>query len=237
MIDVIERERQFWDQHEEFDWMAEQSKQDVVAMLPRLEGDVLELCVGSGMLTQHLPATYRSYTGLDLSATLLAALRRKMPRLTLVQGNAEAPSFADASFDAVLVFPGLHHLPHYQRAIAEAYRLLRPNGVFVCLEPSSRAWYRPPMEWLRHWIGIYSDDEVFLDPYEVAQALWAAGFADLRTRYLTPRFSSAWLTPKNRVLAACLYTAAAMGKAALTQSFFLMTARRKGGQMPVPPTP
>lgn len=227
LTSVIERERQFWDQYEEFDWMAEKTKRDVVAMLPRLEGDVLELCVGSGMLTQHVPATYRTYTGVDLSETLLATLRRKMPRLTLVQGNAEGPSFADESFDAVLVVAGLHHLPHYRRAIAGGYRLLRPNGVFVCLEPSSRAWYRPPMEWLRHWIGIYSDDEVFLDPYEVGQAMRAAGFADLQTRFLTPRFSSAFLTPKNRVLAACLYAAAAMGRAALTQSFFLLTGRKE----------
>ena len=31
---VIDREKEFWDKHEEFDWMAESSKRDVVAMLP-----------------------------------------------------------------------------------------------------------------------------------------------------------------------------------------------------------
>jgi ubiquinone/menaquinone biosynthesis C-methylase UbiE len=76
---VIEREREFWDQHEEFDWMAEGSKRALSAMLPRLEGDVLELCVGAGMLIQYIPTTYRTYTGLDLSSTLLAALRRRIP--------------------------------------------------------------------------------------------------------------------------------------------------------------
>ena len=228
-MEVIEREREFWDQHEEFDWMADASKRDVVAMLPRLDGDVLELCVGSGMLTEHIPATYRSYTGLDLSETLLATLRRKMPGLTLVQGNAEELSFEDNSFDAVVVFAGLHHLPHYRRSIAQAYRVLRPNGTFVCLEPSSRAWYRPPMEWLRSWIGIYSDDEVFLDAREVGEAMGAAGFTDLTTRYLTPRFSAAFLTGKNRPLAYCLYAAAAMGNGARTQSFFLMTGRKRAG--------
>src|SRR4051794_8051118 len=155
-MEVIEREREFWDQHAEFDWMAERSKRDVVSMLPPLEGDVLELCIGSGMLTEYIPRVYRSYTGLDLSSTLLVTLRQRMPGLTLVHGNAEEPAFADASFDAVVVFAGLHPLPHYRRAIAQAHRLLRANGVFVCLEPSSRAWYRPPMELLRNWIGIYS---------------------------------------------------------------------------------
>jgi len=228
-MNVIERERAFWDQHEEFDWMAEASKRDVVAMLPRVTGDVLEVCVGSGLLTEHVAAGPRSYIGLDLSGTLLAALRRKMPGLALVQGNAEELSFRDGTFDAVFVFAGLHHLPQYRRSIAQAFKVLRPGGLFVCLEPSSRAWYRPPMEWLRAWIGIYSEDEVFLDARDVSAVMRGAGFTDLHTAYLTPRFSSAFLTGKNRPLAYCLYAAAALGGGALTQSFFLLHGRKPAG--------
>jgi ubiquinone/menaquinone biosynthesis C-methylase UbiE len=226
-MEVIDREKEFWDQHQEFDWMAEASKREVVAMLPRLEGDVLELCIGSGMLTEHVPKTYRSYTGLDLSNTLLETLRRKMPGITLVQGNAEDLSFPDESFDAVVVFAGLHHLPHFERAIAQARRVLRRNGTFVCLEPSSRAWYRKPMELLRDWIGIYSEDEVFLDPRAVTAALHQGGFTGIQVRYLTPTFSPAFLTPKNKVLARLLYLAAGMGRSSLTQSFFLLNATRE----------
>jgi ubiquinone/menaquinone biosynthesis C-methylase UbiE len=226
-MDVIEREKEFWDEHAEFDWMAEGSKRDVVAMLPKLTGDVLELCIGSGMLTEHMPRTYRTYTGLDLSDTLLETLRRKMPELTLVQGNAEELCFADGSFDTVLIFAGLHHLPHFERTIAHAHRVLRPGGTFVCLEPSSRAWYRKPMEWLRDWIGIYSEDEVFLDPGGVEHTLRDAGFERVVRRYLTPKFSPAFLVGKNKVLAKLLYSAAAMGRAGLTQSFFLLTATRR----------
>ena len=178
------------------------------------------------MLTEHLPQTYRTYTGLDLSETLLDALRRKMPGLILLQGDAEELSFADESFDAVLVFAGLHHLPHFQRSIAQAHRVLRKQGIFVCLEPSSRAWYRKPMELLRGWIGNYSEDEVFLDPRRVAAALSASGFADTQIRYLTPTFSPSFLTPKNKVLVQLLYCAAAMGKSSFTQSFFLITATK-----------
>ena len=55
----------------------------------------------------------RTLTGLDLSNTLLETLRRKMSGVALVQGNAEDLSFADESFDAVVVFAGLHHLPRF----------------------------------------------------------------------------------------------------------------------------
>jgi ubiquinone/menaquinone biosynthesis C-methylase UbiE len=226
-MEVIDREKEFWDQHEEFDWMAQASKREVVTMLPRLEGDVLELCIGSGMLTEHVPKTYRSYAGLDLSNTLLDTLKRRMPELTLVQGNAEELCFAGESFDAVLVFAGLHHLPHFERSIAQAHRVLRKGGTFVCLEPSSRAWYRKPMELLRDWIGIYSEDEVFLDPRRVAAVLRETGFAWIQERYLTPTFSPSFLTPKNKILARLLYLAAAMGRSSFTQSFFLLTARKE----------
>ena len=134
--------------------MAEVSKRYVVQALPVLRGEVLELCVGSGMLTEHVPRTYSTYVGLDLSQSLLRTLRRKIPHLHLVNGDAEEVCFGNATFDAVLIFAGLHHLPRYEAAIANAYRVLRPGGVFICLEPSSRAWYRKPMELLRDFIGM-----------------------------------------------------------------------------------
>src|SRR5688572_30912411 len=101
---AVAREKEFWEKHEEFDWMAEVSKRDVVQRLPVLRGDILELCIGSGMLTEHVPRTYSAYVGLDLSQSLLSTLRRKIPHLRLVNGDAEAVCFANDSFDAVLVF-------------------------------------------------------------------------------------------------------------------------------------
>jgi len=206
--------------------MAEGSKCDVVQALPVLRGAILELCVGSGMLTEHVPRTYSRYVGLDLSQSLLRTLRRKIPHLHLVTGDAEKVCFEDSSFDAVLIFAGLHHLPHYEAAIAGAYRVLRPGGVFICLEPSSRAWYRKPMELLRDFIGIYSQDEVFLDSRHVTAAMEVVGFCNLEVTFLTPRFSPAFLSPRNRVLAQFLYTAASLGSSALTQSFFLLQGKK-----------
>ena len=202
--------------------MAEVSKRDVIGILPVLRGEILELCVGSGMLTEHVPQTYSRYYGLDLSRSLLRTLRQKIPHLHLVNGDAEKPSFAGASFDAILVFAGLHHLTNYEAAIGNAYGMLRPGGVFICLEPSRDAWYRKPMELLRDFIGIYSKDEVFLDSRRVVGAMRATGFADLRLRFLTPRFSPAFLSPRNRILVQFLYAAASLGNGALTQSFFLL---------------
>ena len=226
---AVAREKEFWGKHEEFDWMAEASKRDVVQGLPVLKGDILELCVGSGMLTEYVPRTYSSYVGFDLSQTLLKTLRRRIPHLRLVNGDAEKVCFANDRFDAVLIFAGLHHLPHYEAAIANAYRVLKPGGIFICLEPSSQAWYRKPMELLRGFIGIYSDDEVFLDSRQVSSSMRAVGFRDLQVKFLTPRFSRSFLSPRNRLLAQLLYAAASLGRSAFTQSFFLLQGTKISG--------
>ncbi len=169
--DALDREREYWTAHDEFDWMDDASKRDTVALLPPLRGDVLELCVGSGLLVDQIPRTYASYTGLDISQPLLDTLHRRMPEVKLFQGDAEELPFEDESFDAVLVFAGLHHLPHYKRSLYHAHRVLRRGGLFVCFEPNKHAWYRVPMWAMRDLIGIYTDDEVFLDPGEVERVL------------------------------------------------------------------
>jgi SAM-dependent methyltransferase len=223
---AVEREKDYWEQHEDLDWITDASKQEVMALIPRIDGDALELCIGSGTFTRAVPKTYGSYTGVDISATLLETLRSGLPDVVPVLGNAEELDFPPGSFDAVLVFAGLHHLPRYERSIAEAYSVLRSGGLIFCFEPNSRAWYRPVMKVMRRFIGLYSDDEVFLDPREVGSAMVTAGFQKPETFYMTPRFKRAHLSKLNKALAGMMYRAADLGSGAGSQSFFAMLARK-----------
>ena len=54
--------------------------------------------------------------------------------LRWVCGNAEALPIADASFDAYTIAFGLRNVTNHARALAEARRVLRPGGRFLCLE-------------------------------------------------------------------------------------------------------
>ena len=58
-------------------------------------------------------------------------------RVTFADGNAEALPFADRSFDAVTIAFGIRNVPRIEKALAEAYRVLRIGGRFLCLEFSS----------------------------------------------------------------------------------------------------
>jgi demethylmenaquinone methyltransferase/2-methoxy-6-polyprenyl-1,4-benzoquinol methylase len=76
----------------------------------------------------------------DISAEMLKAGRERAgegERLAFVQGNAEALPFPDKSFDAYTIAFGMRNLTHIDAGLAEAYRVLKPGGRFLCLEFSA----------------------------------------------------------------------------------------------------
>ena len=57
--------------------------------------------------------------------------------VTFSEANAEALPFAERSFDAATIAFGIRNVPRIERALAEAFRVLKIGGRFVCLEFSS----------------------------------------------------------------------------------------------------
>jgi demethylmenaquinone methyltransferase/2-methoxy-6-polyprenyl-1,4-benzoquinol methylase len=58
-------------------------------------------------------------------------------QVSFVEANAEALPFSDFSFDAVTIAFGIRNVPRIEAALAEAHRVLRLGGRFLCLEFSS----------------------------------------------------------------------------------------------------
>ena len=58
-------------------------------------------------------------------------------RVTFVEGNAEALAFPDRAFDAYTIAFGIRNVPRIDRALTEAFRVLRPGSRFLCLEFST----------------------------------------------------------------------------------------------------
>ena len=57
--------------------------------------------------------------------------------VTFEQGNAEQLPYPDKSFDCVTIAFGIRNVPRIERALGEAYRVLKIGGRFLCLEFSS----------------------------------------------------------------------------------------------------
>jgi demethylmenaquinone methyltransferase / 2-methoxy-6-polyprenyl-1,4-benzoquinol methylase len=66
-----------------------------------------------------------------------AAKRHLADRVSFVEGNAEALAFPDRAFDGYTIAFGIRNVPRIDLALAEAFRVLRPGGRFLCLEFST----------------------------------------------------------------------------------------------------
>jgi demethylmenaquinone methyltransferase/2-methoxy-6-polyprenyl-1,4-benzoquinol methylase len=82
-----------------------------------------------------------SVTVLDINGDMLRVGRERSEarpefagRLEFVEANAEALPFEDRSFDGYTIAFGIRNVPRIDQALAEAHRVLRPGGRFLCLE-------------------------------------------------------------------------------------------------------
>lgn len=76
----------------------------------------------------------------DINEAMLSVGRERARRLSLedeiewLHGNAESLSLENDTFSAYTIAFGIRNVTHIDKALQEAYRVLRPGGRFMCLE-------------------------------------------------------------------------------------------------------
>lgn len=95
-------------------------------------GRVLEVCVGTGVVSAALAARGVAVCGLDISAPMLARAHQRLGS-RVIQGDARRLPVADASVDNVLFVWALHLVGDLRAALAEAARVVRPGGRIVAV--------------------------------------------------------------------------------------------------------
>ena len=79
----------------------------------------------------------------DINASMLEVGRERAiergldDAVAFLEGNAEDLPIPDRSQDAVAIAFGIRNVPRIERALGEAYRVLKPGGRFACLEFST----------------------------------------------------------------------------------------------------
>ncbi len=124
----------------------------------RVEGErVLEIGCGRGVGTEIIFARFkaREVHAFDLDPEMIELARGRLAnypreRLRLFVGDAAAIEAEDDAYAAVFDFGIIHHIPAWQRAVAEVARVLKPGGRFffeeVTRQALSRWFYRAFLE-------------------------------------------------------------------------------------------
>jgi SAM-dependent methyltransferase len=102
---------------------------------------VLDLGCGSGEASLGLLARGARPISMDLTRAAVQRLRGREPSLPVCQGDALALPFGSATFDHIISIGVLHHTPDWRRALAEAARVLRPDGRLVIMMYASGTPY------------------------------------------------------------------------------------------------
>ena len=104
---------------------------------------VLDVAGGTGDIAFRIVDASHGHahaTVLDINGSMLAVGRERAEKQGLagkvefVEANAEELPFADDTFDAYTIAFGIRNVPRIEVALAEAYRVLKPGGRFLCLE-------------------------------------------------------------------------------------------------------
>ncbi|MBM3491469.1 MAG: class I SAM-dependent methyltransferase [Alphaproteobacteria bacterium] len=106
---------------------------------PRPGMRILDCACGTGDVALRLaPLVGRagSVVALDINASMLArgTARPHGGRVDWLVGDAQRLPFADRSFDAYTIAFGIRNCSDLDAVLAEALRVLRPGGRFLCLE-------------------------------------------------------------------------------------------------------
>jgi SAM-dependent methyltransferase len=114
--------------------------------------DVLDLGCGAGIPMTATLAAGRTITGVDISSAQIALARANVPSASFVQADVTTVAFLPRSFDAVVAFYSLTHVPRAEHAalFGRIRWWLRPGGLFL----ASLGVEDSPDEIEADWLGV-----------------------------------------------------------------------------------
>ncbi|MFA7602144.1 MAG: class I SAM-dependent methyltransferase [Novosphingobium sp.] len=112
---------------------------------PRPGEAILDMAGGTGDIAFRLADAGAEVTVSDINQDMLdvgveRALKRGIDGLVWSRQNAEELAFPDRMFDVYTIAFGIRNVTHIDKALAEAFRVLRHGGRFFCLEFSTTEW-------------------------------------------------------------------------------------------------
>lgn len=141
-------------------------------------GTVADLGAGEGTLSQLLAQRAEKVIAVDLSPKMVefgAQLAKKngLTNLEYRLGDLEQPPLEDESLDLAVLSQALHHAAHPEKAVAAAFRALKPNGRLVILDLVQHSFEQARELYADTWLGFGEG--------ELASMLENSGFTQIET--------------------------------------------------------
>jgi SAM-dependent methyltransferase len=145
---------------------------------------VIEAMCGSGHTTQYLISQGARVIGLDISDETIKSFNKRWPESQGVCASILDSGMDSASFDAVAIVGGLHHLhPNINAAIDEIHRILKPGGYLCFAEPHKGSFPDLIRRWWYKRDPLFADNEEAIDLSEMKRK-FASRFIFNREQYL-----------------------------------------------------
>ncbi len=100
-------------------------------------GNTLELACGNGTYSKTLVKNAENLICTDWSEEMVTETKRRLkdlPNIKFEQANCFQLQYSDNSFDTVFMANLLHIIPNPENALAEAKRILKPDGKIIAIE-------------------------------------------------------------------------------------------------------
>ena len=153
-----------------------------------ITGKLLDVGGGTGRVARALLDQASQVIVVDSSVGMLNQAKLKNG-LALICSQSEALPFPNEYFERVIMVDALHHVAEQQVSAGEIWRVVKPGGLIVILEPDIRRFAVKLVALMEKVLLMRSH---FLSPQQIAQFYQ---FPDARPRIIEDGFN-AWICIK-----------------------------------------
>jgi ubiquinone/menaquinone biosynthesis C-methylase UbiE len=109
--------------------------------------NILEIGCGQGSGARIIYDLFspQRYVGIDLDPRMIRRAKRKahaLPNATFLEGDVTSLELPNATFDLVVDFGIVHHVPNWREALAEVHRTMKIQGEFLFEDLPLETWER-----------------------------------------------------------------------------------------------